>query len=223
MKRNAAALGSERLEEVHSSSAREPTRSPQPPKRERILAAGLALFSNGPYQAVTMDRVAQVAGVAKGTLYLYFESKEALYLGIVRDGLESIVSSFQASVDPASDVVERMRRGIEAGVAFYGGRRDLLRLIMTEEPRVGEARLKLVEEWRERGLRFFSSLIDEGIREGKFAPVDSRLAALALIGSMRSVMLDYTTQGSLDGVTRDLTELILRGLGGAPASPAQAK
>ena len=41
-------------------------------KRERILAAGLRLFANETYQAVTMDRVAEAAGVAKGTLYLYF-------------------------------------------------------------------------------------------------------------------------------------------------------
>ena len=59
-------------------------------KRERILAAGLRLFANQTYQAVTMDRVAEAAGVAKGTLYLYFPSKEALYLGILSDGLETV-------------------------------------------------------------------------------------------------------------------------------------
>ncbi len=61
----------------------------QAAKRERILAAALKLFAHEPYQAVTMDRVAEAAGVAKGTLYLYFQSKDALYLGVLSDGLDT--------------------------------------------------------------------------------------------------------------------------------------
>ncbi|MGH7865818.1 MAG: TetR/AcrR family transcriptional regulator [Candidatus Binataceae bacterium] len=193
------------------------------PKRERILAAGLAHFSNRPYQAVTMDRVAEAAGVAKGTLYLYFESKEALYLGIVREGLESIVTSYQATVDLNSDVNERMRRAIEASIEFYGRRRDLLRLLMTEEPRMAAARNRLVEEWRELGLKFFSSLIDEGIKQEKFTPVDSRLATLAILGGIRSVLLYYGDERPLDDLSRDLSAFLLRGVGGAPAQLQQAK
>src|ERR1700689_2776668 len=82
-------------------------------KRERILAAGLRLFANETYQAVTMDRVAEAAGVAKGTLYLYFPSKEALYLGILGDGLETVSKRSQANNDSRRDVGERLRRAIE--------------------------------------------------------------------------------------------------------------
>jgi TetR/AcrR family transcriptional repressor of mexJK operon len=222
MKRDIDTLRAQRTEEAASSGI-SASRQAQAPKRERILAAGLALFSNGPYQVVTMDRVAEAAGVAKGTLYLYFESKEALYVGIVREGLESVVSSYEATVDPGTDVTERMRRAIEASIEFYGRRRELLRLLMTEEPRMAEARNRLVEEWRELGLRFFSSLIDEGIKQGKFTSVDSRLATLAILGGIRSVLLHYREQRPLDGLSHDLSAFLLRGLGCAPAHSAQAK
>ena len=72
----------------------------QAAKRERILAAALKLFAHEPYQAVTMDRVAEAAGVAKGTLYLYFPSKDALYLGVLSDGLDTAYRTYQASADP---------------------------------------------------------------------------------------------------------------------------
>ena len=72
----------------------------QAAKRLRILASALKLFAQEPYQAVTMDRVAQAAGVAKGTLYLYFPSKDALYLGVVSDGLDTAYRTYQASADP---------------------------------------------------------------------------------------------------------------------------
>jgi TetR/AcrR family transcriptional regulator, fatty acid metabolism regulator protein len=100
-------------------------------KRERILEAALKLFANETYQAVTMDRVAEAANVAKGTLYLYFQSKEDLYLGILIDGMESMARNYQSSVDPKADVQTRLRGAITLTIEFYDQRRDLLRLMMT--------------------------------------------------------------------------------------------
>src|ERR1700675_1577729 len=112
----------------------------QAAKRERILAAALKLFAHEPYQAVTMDRVAEAAGVAKGTLYLYFPSKDALYLGILSDGLDRAYRTYQASADPRLPVVERMRRAITVTVEFFNQRRDFLQFYATEEPRLADAR-----------------------------------------------------------------------------------
>src|SRR6202166_666647 len=80
----------------------------QAAKRQRILAAALKLFAHEPYQAVTMDRVAAEAGVAKGTLYLYFPSKDALYLGVLSDGLDGAYRARQSSADPKLPLIERM-------------------------------------------------------------------------------------------------------------------
>jgi AcrR family transcriptional regulator len=186
-------------------------------KRERILGAGLSLFANAPYQSVTMDSVAAAAGVAKGTLYLYFESKEDLYLGILSDGLETIARNYQASVNPAASVADRLRRAIEVTLEFYDKRRDLLRLMATEEPRMAEARNRLIDEWRERGVRFFTSLIEEGAGAGIFRASDPLLATWAILGSMRSVMLYYGPRRPISEITTELSAQMLRSL--APESP----
>ena len=181
-------------------------------KRERILAAALRRFANSPYQAVTMDSVAESAGVAKGTLYLYFPSKEALYLGVLSDGIESATRRYQSTVDPSLDIAERLRRAIQVSIQFYDERRDLLRLIATEEPRLAEARNRIIANWRERGYNFFASLIEEGIRGGVFAPTDSRLATLAILGGIRSMLLYYGDRRQVAGLTQDLGAFILHGL-----------
>src|SRR5215469_9084014 len=190
----------------------------QSSKRERIIEAGLKLFANESYQAVTMDRVAEAAGVAKGTLYLYFQSKEDLYLGILTDGMESMARNYQASVDPQSDVKVRLRRAITLSIEFYDQRRDLLRLMMTEEPRMPEARNRLREEWRDRGVRFFNSLIEEGIQSGAFRRVDARLATFAILGSIRSVMLFHGARRPVDQIGDELGEMVVRGLGPDPVA-----
>src|SRR5258707_15650159 len=122
-----------------------PLNSEQGAKRERILIAALRLFAHEPYQAVTMDRVAEAAGVAKGTLYLYFPSKDALYLGILSDGLDGAYRMQQSSADPKLPLIERMRRSIAVTVEFYDQRRDFLSFFATEEPRLAEARNRIIE------------------------------------------------------------------------------
>jgi len=181
-------------------------------KRERILAAGLRLFANQTYQAVTMDRVAEAAGVAKGTLYLYFPSKEALYLGILSDGLEAVSKRYQATTDTRQDVADRLRHAIDITIQFYDERRDLLRLIATEEPRLAEARNRLIQDWRERGFVFYTTLIEEGMRAGVFGKTDSRAATLAILGAIRSVLLYYGANRPAQSISEELGDFFLRGL-----------
>jgi AcrR family transcriptional regulator len=206
----------EELNETTSDAVFAPVAHDRSLKRERILAAGLSRFANAPYQSVTMDSVAGAAGVAKGTLYLYFESKEDLYLGILSDGLETIARNYQASVNPAASVPDRLRRAIEVTLEFYDKRRDLLRLMATEEPRMAEARNRLIDDWRERGVRFFTSLIEEGARAGAFRANDPLLATWAILGAMRSVMLYYGPRRPISEITAELSAQMLRSL--APES-----
>ena len=210
MSTNSARVSNPRPFHIHDEQAA---------KRERILAAALKLFAHEPYQAVTMDRVAEAAGVAKGTLYLYFPSKDALYLGVLSDGLDTAYRTYQASADPKLPVVERMRRSIAVMVEFYDKRRDFLQFFAIEEPRLAEARNRIIEGSRERGFNFFASLIEEGIRAGVFVRVDPRLATFTIQGAIRSLLLYYGDSRPVSDLSRDLGNLMLRSLG---ADPAQA-
>ena len=211
------------MNRTSTNSARIPNGRPfhshdeQAAKRERILAAALKLFAHEPYQAVTMDRVAEAAGVAKGTLYLYFPSKDALYLGVLSDGLDSAYRSYQSSADPKLPVVERLRRSIAVTVEFYDRRRDFLQFFAIEEPRLAEARNRIIEGSRERGFNFFASLIEEGIRTGVFARVDPRLATFTIQGAIRSLLLYYGTNRPVSELSRELGNLMLRSLGADPS------
>src|SRR5271156_2003255 len=207
---NSAEIANSRPFHVHDEQAA---------KRERILAAALKLFAHEAYQAVTMDRVAEAARVAKGTLYLYFPSKVALYLGVLSDGLDTAYRTYQASADPKLPVVERLRRSIAVMVEFYDQRRDFLQFFATEEPRPAEARNRIIEGSRERGFNFFASLIEEGIRVGVFTRVDPRLATITIQGAIRSLLLYYGPSRPVSEISRELGNLMLRSLGADPAQP----
>jgi AcrR family transcriptional regulator len=204
---NLAEIGNGRPSRFHDEQAA---------KRERILAAALKLFAHEPYQTVTMDRIAEAAGVAKGTLYLYFPSKDALYLGVLSDGLDASYRTYRSSVDPGLPVVERLRRSIEVMVEFYDQRRDFLQLVVMVEPRVAGARNRIDEAWRE-WLIFFESLVEEGIRAGAFTRTDPRLASLTIHGGIRSLLLYYGASRPVSELSRELASMMLRSLGADPS------
>jgi hypothetical protein len=98
-------------------------------------------------------------------------------------------------------------------VEFYDQRRDFLRFFATEEPRLAEARNRIIEAARARNFNFFASLIEEGISGGLFAQVDPRLATFAIQGSIRSLLLFYGSGRPVSELSRELGNLMLKALG----------
>ncbi len=106
-------------------------------RREAILAAALDEFSARGYEGARLDDVARRAGVAKGTIYLHFRDKEALFQELVRSVLNPLVAALEAVPQadlPVRVTVERITDLFVREV--YGTRRkDVIRLILNEGPR----------------------------------------------------------------------------------------
>ena len=106
-------------------------------RREAILAAALNEFSARGFAAARLDDVAKRAGVAKGTIYLHFRDKEALFQEIVRSLMGPFVGTVELAFNSniplrtlADQVVELFVREV-----FGTRRKDVIRLMMTEGPR----------------------------------------------------------------------------------------
>lgn len=87
----------------------------EPNKREAILAAARELFVRSGYKATSMDEVAELADVGKGTLYLVSESKADLFYQVVEADLQAWAEQISAFVDPARPASENLRQ-----MAVYG-------------------------------------------------------------------------------------------------------
>ena len=73
-------------------------RTADPAKVRRIIDAAIQLFAERPFHEVRMEDIAARAKVAKGTLYLHYKDKEDLFLGIMNDGLQSLVERLEESL-----------------------------------------------------------------------------------------------------------------------------
>jgi TetR/AcrR family transcriptional regulator len=90
----------------------------KPAKREKLLSEAAKLFAQRGYNQADMAELAARAGVAKGSLYNYFESKQELYLYVCRDGLERSRQAVYGGLDPDWDVYRQLEHIFTQGAAF---------------------------------------------------------------------------------------------------------
>ena len=85
-------------------------------RRAQLLALGLSAFSKNSYDEVSVDALAQSAGVSKGLLYHYFPSKRELYVATVREGAEQLLARIVP--DPSLPPIEQLTRGVDAYLSY---------------------------------------------------------------------------------------------------------
>ena len=103
-------------------------------RREAILSAALDEFSQQGFEAARLDDVAKRAGVAKGTIYLYFSDKEALFQELIRTMLTPVVGSIEAmgAVDLPMRVLAERLIDVFVREVYETRRRDVIRLMIAE-------------------------------------------------------------------------------------------
>jgi AcrR family transcriptional regulator len=138
-------------------------------RREAILAAALDEFSARGFAAARLEDVARRAGVAKGTIYLHFANKEALFQELVRTMLGPLVATLdqlRATDLPMRTVVERFADLFVTGI--YGTRRrDVVHLVISEGARFPKLAEFYYREVVERGMAAMRSLLERAIARGE--------------------------------------------------------
>jgi AcrR family transcriptional regulator len=143
-------------------------------RRAAIVQAALDEFCTRGFAATRIDDVAARAGVAKGTIYLYFDDKEALFREIVTTMLVPLVSVLEAP--PAGiPIREVIARFVDLFVReiYSTHRRDVLRLVMTEGPRFPELAEFHYRNVVERALAAMRALLAHALERGELK--DDRL------------------------------------------------
>jgi AcrR family transcriptional regulator len=169
----------------------------QSERREAILAAALEEFSVRGFAATRLDDVAQRAGVAKGTIYLYFRDKESLFQELVRAMLSPLVGVIEAA--PLRDLPVRTVAEMIVDVfvnEIYGTRRkDVIRLILAEGPRFPKLAEFYYREVIGRVLPVMRGLLTRAVERGELghdalARFPQLLVAPALMAVMWSGLFE---------------------------------
>src|SRR5207249_5505722 len=157
-----------------------------------IVTAALEVFVERGFAAAKLADVARRAGVTKGTLYLYFDSKEALFKAVVRETIVQVIAQGEALAQSftgsARELLERLVReywGLVGETSLVG----IPKLMMAEAGNFPALARFYYEEVVTRGHRLMAGVIQRGIQAGEFRPVNVMLAAkLAMSPLMHAVI-----------------------------------
>ena len=159
---------------------------------EEIVSAALEVFADRGFAATKLEDIARRAGVTKGTIYLYFDSKEALFKALIRQTIvpviaqgEAVAQSFTGS---ARELFERLVREywrLVGETSLVG----IPKLMMAEANNFPELARFYYDEVVTRGHRLMAGVIQRGVKAGEFRPVNVMLAAkLAMSPLMHAVI-----------------------------------
>ncbi|MDP3487197.1 MAG: TetR/AcrR family transcriptional regulator [Bacillota bacterium] len=163
-------------------------------KPERILKAALEVIAEkGPHET-TIDEIAQRAGVAKGTVYLYFKNKDSLLASLMQVGLDAFDSAVRRRVALHTEPLEQLRALIEEHVTQMHNHVKFGKIIWSQ---TSHATLPpdLKDVFRDRARSYvdlLSTILERGQDCGSMQVLDTRMTARAIIGSMNQAVFDFT-------------------------------
>ncbi|MBL8689781.1 MAG: TetR/AcrR family transcriptional regulator [Rhodospirillaceae bacterium] len=178
---------------------------------EDLLAAALRVFSERGFAASRLDDVAREAGVSKAALYLYFESKQAIFEALVRSAvvpnverLEAMVAGWRGS---AADLLRTLVQAI-ARIVVDGEVAAFPKLIIAEASNFPDLAKLYRTAVIERTLGLLASIVRRGVAAGEFRPTDPELAARLVIAPILFASLWKTCFARHDKVPFDPAPLL---------------
>jgi TetR/AcrR family fatty acid metabolism transcriptional regulator len=181
-------------------------------RKEEIIRAAANLFSKKSYHDVTMDDIAEKVGVAKGTIYLYFDSKEKLYLEIMEETYEEIESILEKETAKSDPAPVKLKKLLGLIFKFYLQNLDVLRILSRDETHLIREHYEFTEHWRLRRIKLYQKILEKGINEGSFRPSNTELTALIIFGLVRSVMFYYKSEKSAESIAEEVFSMISEGI-----------
>jgi AcrR family transcriptional regulator len=172
-----------------------------------ILDAARRVIGELGYGDASMERIAHAASVAKGTLYLYFKSKESLLQAVLEHGYAELMERTRARTLRARGPLAKLREVAHAFLEHSLAHQAFYRALR-ENPEIGpegvteiSRRLRaLVDDY----IHHVSALVERGIKTGELRPVEAERAARLLVELLRGAVADRLREAHADAIEDDV-------------------
>jgi AcrR family transcriptional regulator len=181
-----------------------------------LLSSAGTLFLKKNYADVTMEDIAEAAGVTKGAAYHHFASKETLYVEMMQSALKEKQELFQAAIAGPGTCRERLRRLTAIFLELPYEEREVMKLVRRDinifkDP----VRSQLVRAYQTALPEQVEIIIKDGIRDGELAPADLRLLSWMHVAIVEVILTPYAERvfGSQDEMLDFVIDLFFKGAG----------
>ena len=195
-------------------------------KRDRILKAAVKVFARKGYFAARVSDIARKAGVADGTIYLYFRNKEDILVSLFDEVMAGHLEVARAELKAAPGPALRLLRIAEHHLRTLGENRDLAVVFQVELRQSTKFMERFTASWLQDYFQLLHGVIEEGQRAGVFrADLPKKVVAKAFFGALDEMVTSFILSGrdyDLAELAAPVVDLFLRGVG-VPGKIAQAR
>jgi TetR/AcrR family transcriptional regulator, fatty acid metabolism regulator protein len=189
-------------------------------RRAEILRAAVEVFADRGYFAARMREVAQHAGVADGTLYLYFKGKEDLLVSVLEEYADAFLTRARRDAERLDDPQEKLRMIVERHLFSMESDRALAQVFQIELRHTRRFLRQVAKGKVAQYLGLLQEVITDGVQKGSFRrDVPAEVAARAVFGAVDEVVTAWVLASRpwpLTSHAKPLVGLILRGLVAGP-------
>ena len=185
-------------------------------KREAILDAAVVEIARQGYYQTTVAMIARRAGVADGTIYLYFSNKEEILFSLFERAMGRFISEGRSQVDQGAAATEKLRQIVELHLTLVGQDRDLAIITQVELRHSIHFMDTLSRSQVGEYMEILAQVVSQGIAEGSFREdLDPVFAAKAIFGVLDEMATDWVLSRRnkrLESKVKGVVDFLLGGL-----------
>lgn len=191
-------------------------------KKEKIIEAAGIVFSKKGFHQAKMDEIAQMAGVAKGTLYYNYSGKSKLFAATVTQGLNQIMDTIEKELESDLPFPDHFRKIVATMILLYIANPEVTRIYANEmSSGIEDEILGEIKTVRNKFNTFIEEHLRFGQERGYLKPLPQHLTAMAIIGiidTLCSHYLEHPDHDSIEEITETVFSILFAGL--AQSQPA---
>jgi TetR/AcrR family transcriptional regulator, fatty acid metabolism regulator protein len=184
-------------------------------KRERILEAAVKVFARKGYFAAKVSEIARKAGVADGTIYLYFRNKEDILVCLFDQVMAEFLERVRRDVKAAVGAPDRLLAMAAQHLSGLGSNRDLAVVFQVELRQSTKFMERFTASWLQDYFALLNTIIEEGQRDGTLRPdLPRKIVAKAFFGALDEMVTSWILSGKdydLGQLAAPVVDLFLQG------------
>lgn len=184
-------------------------------RRKQIFEAAGRVFALKGFHNATVQDVADEAGLGKGTLYEYVQSKNELLLLVIDEGQHILMEQLHSVLSGITDPAEKLRAMVREALRLIEEHRDAARVIIPIAVGMTDEAAARIDEIRERYIEVFQQVIDDGVSAGAFRPMNTATISELILESCHHWVLSDTlvrNSGGPEAYSDQLCELFFEGI-----------
>ena len=185
---------------------------------QAIRDAAMRVVSRKGYDHVTVQDIADEAGIAKGTVYLYFKSREDILEKTMSVSFEDFHARIAAAIAGGGAFAEVVERVVRTQLEYFDERQEFFRLYVAMAEPLGERRLKKHAAYRTH-IAQLASMIENGARNGEVRDEPADRVAIAVASTIRDLALQRLAEKNPRPLADDVAfirDYICRGIAARP-------